>query len=794
MNLNKDKSDLKKLLPRFISMWPFFLVSLIFFLALSLIYLRYAEYQYQTSSVIEILDKSQDSEMALPTAMTIFNRSMINLDNEIGRLSSQNINKRVVKNLKSNIKYYTIGKIKDTEEHHSDFFSDFELDIVTDLDTLSTVSTFIIKSDENNLFVKKFDLDNELVESYSFVGLSTFESEHKLPFNLKINSRTFENDFFNKKIIFYPIDNIVDLYTENLVFDQTERISGGTYGSGSDQIQISLTSPNKKIAEEYIYNLINEFDKDGINDRRMEYKNTISFVEDRSKYLSKELELIENRKEKFKKDNKLTNISSDASNTITQQYEYDSELFISESQKDLLKILKEELEKNKYNLLPINFGLSDNSLNELISLYNQAIKQRNDYINSGAGKNNVLVKNIELTIDNYYINIITSIENFTKSLDQKILNITKKESEFEDFYLDIPKNEKILRAIQRELEIKEALYLLLLQKKEEAAINFAVVKPTIKMIDSPSSSKDPISPNRLQVVVIGAFFGLSVPFALIFAWFYLDNKIHTRDDLINLNLPVYSEIPFDPNHNNSNFSMSSIKDVSRNPIAESFRMLIANLEFSKFSKEKNSNSILITSCIKGEGKTIVSVYLSKLLSVNRSNKVILIGADLRNPQIHKFTEYDKSVKGLADYIYRDDLKVDDLIVKIDELDILFSGTIPPNPNDLLSSQKCKNLIKNIKEKYDYVIIDSAPLLLVADTFSLSGVADNTLIVCRANHTNSDLLSFIDETAKNNKLKNVGLVLNSVGRSGKYGYKYNYQYGYRYGYNYGYGYGYTEQKE
>ena len=175
-------------------------------------------------------------------------------------------------------------------------------------------------------------------------------------------------------------------------------------------------------------------------------------------------------------------------------------------------------------------------------------------------------------------------------------------------------------------------------------------------------------------------------------------------------------------------------------------------------------------------------------------KVLLIGADLRNPQIHKYLDLKKeNIKGLSDYIFSEKYGLDNIIIKNGELDIILSGTIPPNPSELLESKKFVSLVEELKKSYDYIVVDSAPCLLVADTFKISKFFKTTLCVVRSNHTSKHVASFLRDLHKEKKLNNMSLVLNGVGSSKAYGYKYGYQYGYQYGYNYGYGYGYTEDK-
>ena len=218
------------------------------------------------------------------------------------------------------------------------------------------------------------------------------------------------------------------------------------------------------------------------------------------------------------------------------------------------------------------------------------------------------------------------------------------------------------------------------------------------------------------------------------------------------------------------------------------------------NSSKTSQIILFTSSIKGEGKTLASVNaaLSIASDLKYEKRVLLVGTDLRNPQIHKFFEVDKNQKGISEIIYnREQNNYKNFVKSYENLDILFSGAIPPNPTSLLSSKIFKELILSLKNDYDYVIIDSAPCLLVADTFQYIELADSVVYMFRSNFTDSKIVDFINTTYLEKKINNFNIVLNAVGNSSIYGYKYGYQYGYQYGYkyayNYGYGYGYSNDK-
>ena len=565
-------------------------------------------------------------------------------------------------------------------------------------------------------------------------------------------------------------------------------------GTESDQLILKILYPNIKIAEEYLNTLVNEFDKDGIKDKQLQYKNTIEFVDTRSVILSNELEQIELRKQNFKQSKNLSDLKSDASLNIQEQYQYNSELFKAESQKTLAKFLEETISKQEFKLLPVNIGFENPEINLIINEFNQLVKERDKYL-VYAGTKNSLVLSIEKQLENYFINISNSIQNFIKSLDIKISALENKESQYMDIYSNIPENEKILRSIDRELSIKEALFLLLLQKKEEASINFAVVKPTIKIIDLAITPKSAKSPDKMFSFIISIVVGFLIPFSFLYILFFFDNKIHTKDHLLlktKKKIKVIGEVPHILDDNELNEISNS---SSRSPLSESIRMITANLNFSFIGIDDKCKTILVTSSVKGEGKTLISVNTAGILCTGK-NKVLLIGSDLRNPQIHKFLNKEKNILGLSDILYKNDIdNYKDYINKKNDLDIILSGTIPPNPTELLSHSNFELLIDKIKKEYDYIVIDSAPCLMVSDTLEISKLVDSSIYVVRANYTENKLCDFILENFEFNRINNMNLVLNDVGVSSKYGYKYGYQYGYqygyRYGYNYGYGYGYSE---
>ena len=793
-----NEEKIKSEIFRYVSFWPLILFSIIFFLFLSFLYLRYDNKLYRTQGVIEILDKSMDSEMALPTEMTIFNRSTINLENDIGRLSSYDLHSRVCYKLNSNVHYYNVGKIKESLLHFEKFKEIFQIDYKIDTDEIKTDYSYEIFLDDNGqMTITEESVIDEISKDYSFSTQNTYNTKNDLPFDIKLIGNLDNYEFANLFRIDLKRMSLVIQYFQNLTqFEQNQtNIKTGSFAMGSDQIIVSMDYINPKISEEYLFTLIDLFDKEGVYERQSEYRNTIDFINRRSEILSSEVQLIEKRREDFKRINKLTDIKADAQITISSQFEYDNDLFELQTQKDLVRILKQELSQNNddFKLLPTDFGLKNESLSNLIMIYNDLLGQRDNLLSLGAGKQNTNLTNYEKRLTDLFQNIKKSIDNYFESLQANIQKYSQKESEFEDFYSNIPAKERILRGIERELGVKDAIYTLLIQKREEAAVNMAVIKPSIKVIEFPRTDANSVNMPFHLVVLLFLTVGLIIPILFLSIWFFIDNKIHTKDQLSTLlpDIPILAEIPFIKNLN----EIKSISTAdSRTAISESVRMLTANLNFTLVDNS-GSKVILVTSSIKGEGKTLVSVNMASILK-KENKKVILLGADLRNPQIHRYLDKKKTVKGISDYMHTDS-DINEFILKShNNLDIILSGTIPPNPTELLSSQKFKDLIIKLRKNYDYIIIDSAPCLLVSDTFEISKMADSVVYLVRANHSEIKITNYINEVFSNSRLPNINIVFNGVGSSSKYGYKYGYQYGYqygyKYGYNYGYGYGYGEE--
>ncbi|WP_299111155.1 polysaccharide biosynthesis tyrosine autokinase [uncultured Winogradskyella sp.] len=762
----EESVDFKREIRRYLVYWPWFLLTLLVALISAYIYLRYAPRIFETYSKVKILDESEGLE--LPTSAFIFKRTNINLENEIEIMTSYLIMNRVVRELNLNVSYFEEGTIQTKQIEKLPF----EFSQIIEPDSIFKALSYKINVTESGLEV----INNDTEKTFNFKEYSTYKEAHKLPFDIKINPTNGKNELLDKTYIikFSPIKSAALLLKT--------KIEVTSIGEQSDLLKLIIKGESKELSEKILNTLMDVFNRDGINDRQLVSKRTLDFIDERFVFLAKELDSIEIDQEVFKEKNNIVDIATDAELGLEQRVKSEEEVFSLENQLSLSKILDNSLNSDsESNLLPANIGIENASINTLISEYNQAVINRDKLANSG-GINNPSVKLAENQVLDLKSNINRSLKAYSRQLESTLSQLKGRNQRLSGKVSKIPEQERLFKAIQRQQKIKESLYLLLLQKREEAAINLAITEPSIKVVENALSGAYPISPKPRIVYAAVLLGGLLIPFGVLYIMFMLDTKLHGKEDIIRVTskIPVIGEIP----------DLKKKKDIiftdpnDRTALAEAFRILSSNVDYILPIKDGEKGKIIYcTSTIKGEGKTYVSLNLSLALS-SINKKVLLIGADLRNPQIHTHIHEDKQKPGLSNYLHDVNYDWKDALIngfdKHPNHHIILSGSIPPNPAHLLTNGRFKKLIEEAKEVYDYVVVDTAPTILVTDTMLISQLADATIYLARANYTEKNLLRFSKELQDLGKLKNMAYVINSVGASKSYGY------GYNYGYNYGYG--------
>ncbi|MDA7596426.1 polysaccharide biosynthesis tyrosine autokinase, partial [Flavobacteriales bacterium] len=702
--------------------------------------------------------------------------SKINLENEKELIGSYPILKKVVERLNLNLSVFIQADIK-TPLITKDIYPFVIKSKIKRQDIIESEYKVVLKEEGMEIID---DQNDDTV--YLFKDFTTTKIKHDLPF-----------DIYNVDKDKIGLEPYLLKYqtTEQKVKELKKQIVLTQIGKESDILSINFNTSNIKYAQSIINELIDTYDQDGIEDRQLIHKRTIDFVDSRYSYLSQQLDSIENSKQKFKQENNLVDLSVNSVQSLKKSAYTEELIFTNANQIYVTNSLLEELTKLNFELLPSNIGINSTEINSLIGSYNERVLEHKKLLTS-AGPNNPVTLASNNLINDSRSSIIFSLQTYLNQLN----NLKEKQidefNKFDKQLVSVPLNEKLLRSINRNQETQEALYLFLLQKREEAEVSFAVTEPSIKVVEYAISKSIPLSP-KITIVYLGAvLIGLLLPFTVLYIFFMYNTRVQTREDILDMNkdVNIIAEIPF--------FDTSDAQKIFTNPkdrslVSESFRMLMSN---SKYLLEPNQCSVLtVTSSIKGEGKTLTAINLANAFA-SLDKKVLLVGFDLRNPQLHKYMDEDKNQEGVVNYLVDNKhIWKDNLLKPFPEfksMDVLLCGVIPPNPLNLINNGNLDSFLEEAKKDYDYIILDSAPTLLVADSQSILEKSDAVIYLSRCNHTEKELIKHISKLSKNN---NLGIVLNGVGEKNaySYGYGYGYSYGYKYNYsyNYGYGYGYGE---
>lgn len=566
---------------------------------------------------------------------------------------------------------------------------------------------------------------------------------------------------------------------------------------------ISYLDVNKRRGVDFVNKLVVAYNQENNNDKNIVATKTEEFISKRLEKVAAELDEAEEQVAQFKRSSGLTNLSGDAQRVMQGSSEYEEKQTEAVTQLKLIHFLKEYINdpKNSLQPIPANVGLSDASLSALIGRYNEIIVERSNLLRTASESNPAVVETT--TMANLLAETIeTSIETLQSSLEIKKNDFERQAKKYDSKLGDAPTQEKVLAGYKRQLEVKSGLYMMLLQKQEENSIALAATADNAKLIDAAIANDSPVSPNRKMIWLIALVIGIAVPIVFIYVKELLRYKIEGRNDLERLTkVPVLGDVTISNEVKNDKRAIV-IRENSNDLMAETFRSIRTNLQFVLDGTDKKV--IQFTSSSSGEGKTFVSSNLAMSMAL-LGKKVLLIGLDVRKPRLAEMFNFSDHKKGITLFLSGDANDKDLLFEQImssginKNLDILPAGIIPPNPAELLSRKNLDKAIEYLKDKYDYIILDTAPVGLVADTLIISRVADATVYICRADYTPKNDLKLVNSLYTEGKLRNMSIVLNGIDMNKrKYGYYYGYgkygsgSYG-RYGYGkygkYGqYGYG------
>ena len=775
METNQAPS-LKDQINQYLRYWPWFIISVFIFSLLGFVYLRYASKEYLATTKILIKDTQSGgglSELSALGDIDVLGGSFNTVENEIEILNSNRLINAVVANLDLDVVYTRTGNIKSTNIYKN---SPIKLSILNDSTPFTidkSVNLVIRYIDENSFDIKFADDFNYVTQNYG----SSFEMED---LNLLVvpdfnhSRKSTKPVDFNEswKDIFVTIKS-VEQVTKSLR-SKLDIVKSDKRGS---VLEITLVDPVRERAEDVLNNLVDVFNEDAIKDKNQVAQNTAKFIDERLADILKDLDSLERGIESFKTNENLTNLVTESALNLQSSAGIGRELVEIKTELEIAEAIERKLQNSNYDFLPITNGVKNLNISQATANYNSLIQEYSRY-KENAGKENPVLIRLKSEIDDLKQSILLSLNNSINSINLQKNSLMRELNSVTGKISTVPENERINRYIQRDREVVEAIYLLLNEKKETTAISLAVTAPKAKIVDFALAPIEPISPKPKVVYLAMFMLGLLLPGAVVYARSIFYNKIESRNDVERglPNVNILGEIPkLDKD------SIDYIVPNDRSILAESFRIIRTNLQYKLNAiSHDDTKIILVTSTIKGEGKTLVSYNVSNTFAYS-GKKVLLIGGDIRNPQLHRYLpNVSKRTKGVTEYLTNDQLTVKELAMtsKINpNLDIILSGAIPPNPAELWMQDRTKNLFEEAKSLYDLVIIDSAPTILVTDTLLINKYADVTTYVTRANYTDTSLLEFVADTIEDGKLTNVAVVVNNVKLA-------NFGYGNKYGYAYG----------
>ena len=755
-----DSLDLQSQLNKYLKKWPWFLLSLFVALIFAWLYLRYTPKQYATNASVLIStgDKKNNSiSMEDFTNLSLGgNLGAANLQDEIAIMKSKPLLHDLVKKLNLDVQVISEGRVLNTNLYD-------EVPIFGNLEITNS---------------KKFKS-----QSYTFTPINA--NEYKLEqkgsaaqtyqYGKKYLLKYAAFTIYRQPLVEFTSPLTLSLTHPAVIVNNLEKniTASQDIKNNSSIIALNLIGTIPEKSENILNELIKEYNKDAINNKNLESENTAAFIDGRLDLITKELGNIEDQKATFKRNNQITDLVSQAQLSVQNANEATKKIMDVGTQLEMVNsVLSYANSANNEQLLPSNLGMPS-GLDNVINEYNQLVLTRNKTLRQATNSNPAVIQ-FNRDISSMRSVIKENLQKSRISLQSNMSALQQKVNENKAAVGKFPGQEKIFRNIDRQQNIKEALYLFLLQKREETSISLAVTTPKARVVNPAYTFLNPVSPQSSKIYLIAFVLGLALPFLLLYVYFFFDNKIANKGDISKVlpNIPLLSEVP------------TAEKDagdlIAKNDLsiyAESFRILTTNLKFMINKIQDRAPIILFTSSVKGEGKTTIS--MNSALTLSSKKKVVLIGADLRNPQLKRYI--NAQTFGLADFLADPNISLSDILIPSglnNNLDIIDSGTIPPNPTDLLEDKRLQFLLDDLVTKYDYVLIDSAPMMMVSDSFHILRLADVLVYVVRAKYTEKQLLKYVKTVAADENVAKLGIVINDIqkdelryGYGGKYGYGY-----------------------
>ena len=794
----EQEINLYALFFKYMVYWPWFVASMLACCIGMYVFLRYQTPVYNITSSVLIKEDEKKGANAANGLAAIQDLGMLsmtsNFDNEVEILKSRTLIKKVVNDM---------GLYIRMEEDRTFGFN-------PPLYKNSPVNVFITPEEANHLVAPV-----ELRMRYTQEGKLSVEAEYKID---KEGDEVTMEQSFDKLPAILPtpvgvfsftqadsipeleegkIDLIAHIYTPTATAEAYGKDLSITPSSKTTTIaKIAFKNTVKQRGVDFVNRLVAFYNQDANDEKNEVAQKTAEFIEERIGIINGELGTTESELAAFKQRSGLTNLTSDAQMALQESSKYEQQRTENATQINLVQYLRNYIDDpaNMDEVIPANVGLRDQNLTSVIDQYNTMIIERKRLLRTSSDSNPAII-NMNAGIEAMRRNVRTTVNSVLKGLQIAKADIDRQASKFESRISDAPRQEKEFMTISRQQEIKATLYIMLLQKREENAITLAATANNGRIIENPLPDEKPVAPKKMIFMLAALILGFAIPVGSVYLHDLLKYKIENRDDVEALTtVPILAELPL---VKQGGSGAIVVRENKNDIMEETFRGLRTNL---LFTLGKSDKVVLFSSTQPGEGKSFVAGNLAMSLAY-LGKKVIVVGMDIRKPGLNKVFNLSSKSIGITNYLSDPDHV--DLFSMIQNsnispnLDILLGGPIPPNPTELVARDVLDQAIAQLKERYDYVILDTAPIGMVTDTAIIGRVADMCVYVCRADVTPKAGFNYINVLQKERKFPKLATVINGLDmtkRKNNYGYGYGRKYGYGKGYGYGYGYGYGFEAE
>ena len=764
--------DLRAILDVLILHWQWFLLSLVICLGIAWLHLRYTTPYYSAYAKMFVKTNSTTNLRSINALGEVV--QSYGMENEKLIVKSTAIAEETIRDLKLYTRYNAKGLIRNSSLYKNQPVT-VEIDPVSVERLNRPINLEITRKGDEYHVEGTYYIPVDEVSSKGPYGIDRMLSKFPCTIRTKAGYLTF-----------YTTNNVLaDGETEFVSINSPARLAGSYAGrlnvmetEGTSILNLSIVDDLPQRAIDYLRQIVTSYNRQANEDKNEVAVRTEEFINDRIAKISGELSSTESTIESYRNRQALSEMkatvqkaSENANQTERAMNEVNMQLmFIN----DLSNAISSPT--NKYQMMPAN--VTDASVSQLIAQYNTIVGQRNRLLRTAA-ENSPAVEPLTQQLDELYNNIKMTLDQARHNAEFRRNMLMQQHGQYVSAANQSPEHERMLSQIGRQQEVKSGLYLMLLQKREENSISLSSTADKGKLIDTPKVGGK-VSPRSNVEYLIALATGLAIPSLAFFLIYFFRYRIEGHEDVVKLtDLPIIADVAV------ANESAKAKADIvvhenQNNQMEEVFRAMRTNLQFMM---KENDKVIMFTSTTSGEGKTFNAANLAVSFALLHK-KVILVGLDIRKPRLAEQFDIDDEVHGITPILTHDHPTLEDVRAQIlpsgvhDDLDLLLAGPIPPNPTEIVSRQSLDEIFQILRDEYDYIIVDTAPVGLVSDTLQIGRVCDVTVYMCRADFTPKTSFELINGLSADKKLPNMAIVINGIDMSKK---KYGYYYGYgRYG--------------